>query len=235
MDAFLDAFTAAFGLIGSGDPDLLRIIALSLKVSLSAVGIAILMGMPLGGLIALGRFPGRQVLIVIFNALMGLPPVVVGLMVYVMLSRSGPLGVFNLLFTPTAMIIAQVILVLPIVVSLTRQTVHSLWLEYRETLESVAASPAQCLATVLWEGRFMLSTAVLVGFGRAVAEVGAVMIVGGNIDNVTRVMTTAIALEASKGDLALALGLGFILLMISMALNILAHGLTSLTSNESPS
>ena len=235
MDAFLEAFAAALALIGAGDPDLLRIIALSLKVSLSAVGIAVLVGMPVGGLIALGRFPGRQVLIVIFNALMGLPPVVVGLMVYVLLSRSGPFGVFNLLFTPTAMIIAQVILVLPIVVSLTRQTVHSLWLEYRETLHSVAASPAQCLATVLWEGRFMLSTAVLVGFGRAIAEVGAVMIVGGNIDNVTRVMTTAIALEASKGDLALALGLGFILLMISMALNILAHGLTSFTTNESPS
>jgi tungstate transport system permease protein len=235
MDAFLDAFVAALALIGAGDPDLLRIIALSLKVSLSAVGIAMLVGMPMGGLIALGRFPGRQALVVIFNALMGLPPVVVGLMVYVLLSRSGPFGVFNLLFTPAAMIIAQVILVLPIVVSLTRQTVHSLWLEYRETLNSVAASPAQCLATVLWEGRFMLSTAILVGFGRAIAEVGAVMIVGGNIDNVTRVMTTAIALEASKGDLALALGLGFILLMISMALNILAHGLTSFTTNESQS
>ena len=235
MDAFLDALSAALALIAAGDPDLLRIIALSLKVSLSAVGIAVLVGMPLGGLIALGRFPGRQALIVIFNALMGLPPVVVGLMVYVMLSRSGPLGVFNLLFTPTAMIVAQVILVLPIVVSLTRQTVHSLWLEYRETLHSVAASPAQCLATVLWEGRFLLSTAILVGFGRAIAEVGAVMIVGGNIDNVTRVMTTAIALEASKGDLALALGLGFILLMISMALNILAHGLTCFTTNETPS
>jgi tungstate transport system permease protein len=233
MDAFLEAFLSALSLIRDGDPDLLRIISLSLKVSLSAVAIAVLIGLPLGGLIALGRFPGRQWLIVIFNALMGLPPVVVGLMVYVVLSRSGPLGVFNLLFSPTAMIIAQVILVLPIVVSLTRQTVHALWLEYRETLRSVAATPAQCLATVLWEGRFALSTAVLVGFGRAIAEVGAVMIVGGNIDNVTRVMTTAIALEASKGDLALALGLGFILLMISMALNILAHGLTSLTAEES--
>jgi tungstate transport system permease protein len=235
VDAFLDALVAASALMVAGDAGLSRIIALSLKVSLSAVGIAVLVGMPLGGFIALARFPGRQVLIVIFNALMGLPPVVVGLMVYVMLSRSGPLGVFNLLFSPTAMIIAQVILVLPIIVSLTRQTVHSLWLEYRETLRSVAASPSQCLATVLWEGRFMLSTAILVGFGRAIAEVGAVMIVGGNIDNVTRVMTTAIALEASKGDLALALGLGFILLMISMTLNILAHGLTSITSNENPS
>jgi tungstate transport system permease protein len=232
MNTFMDAFVLAFGLIGAGDPDLLGIIALSLKVSLWAVAIAVLVGMPLGGLIALSRFPGRQILIVIFNALMGLPPVVVGLIVYVVLSRAGPLGVFNLLFTPGAMIVAQVILVLPIIVSLTRQTVHSLWLEYRETLRSVAASPSQILATVLWEGRFMLTTAVLVGFGRAIAEVGAVMIVGGNIDNVTRVMTTAIALEASKGDLALALGLGFILLLISMVLNILAHGLTSLNTNE---
>ena len=232
MQAFLDAFTAALRLVASGDQDLIRIILLSLKVSLSAVCIAALIGIPLGGLIALSRFPGRQALIVMFNALMGLPPVVVGLMVYVVLSRSGPFGVLNLLFTPTAMIIAQVILVLPIIVSLTRQTLHSLWLEYRETLQSVAATPAQCLATVLWDGRFMLITAILVGFGRAIAEVGAVMIVGGNIDNVTRVMTTAIALEASKGDLALALGLGFILLMISMALNILAHGLTAFGEPE---
>jgi tungstate transport system permease protein len=204
-----------------------------LEVSLSAVFIAAVIGVPIGGLIALSNFPGRQVLIVTFNALMGLPPVVVGLMVYVLLSRSGPFGVLNLLFTPTAMIIAQVILVLPIVVSVTRQTLSSLWLEYRETLQSMAATPAQCLGVVLWDGRYLLITAVLVGLGRAIAEVGAVMIVGGNIDSVTRVMTTAIALEASKGDLALALGLGLILLMISMALNILAHGLTALGNSES--
>jgi tungstate transport system permease protein len=233
MDAFLGAFQAALSLIASADPDLMGIIALSLEVSLSAVFIATVIGVPIGGLIALSNFPGRQVLIVTFNALMGLPPVVVGLMVYVLLSRSGPFGVLNLLFTPTAMIIAQVILVLPIVVSVTRQTLSSLWLEYRETLQSMAATPAQCLGVVLWDGRYLLITAVLVGLGRAIAEVGAVMIVGGNIDSVTRVMTTAIALEASKGDLALALGLGLILLMISMALNILAHGLTALGNSES--
>jgi tungstate transport system permease protein len=235
MEAFYDAFGAALGLITSADAGLVGVIALSLKVSLSAVFLAVVIGMPLGGLIALHRFPGRQVLIVFFNALMGLPPVVVGLVVYVMLSRSGPFGVFNLLYTPAAMIIAQVILVLPIIISLTRQTMHSLWLEYRETLQSVAATPAQCLATVLWDARFNLVTAVLAGLGRAIAEVGAVMIVGGNIDNITRVMTTAIALEASKGDLALALGLGLILLLISMTLNIVGHGVTSLARTEEAS
>ena len=232
MEPFVDAFAAALGLITSGDADLLRIIALSLEVSISAVVIAVLIGMPLGGLIAMRQFPGRGILIVVFNALMGLPPVVVGLIVYVLLSRSGPFGVFNLLYTPTAMIVAQVILVLPIIISLTRQTLHSLWLEYRETLQSVAATPAQCLAAVLWDARFSLITAVLAGFGRAIAEVGAVMIVGGNIDNVTRVMTTSIALEASKGDLALALGLGLILLMISMTLNMLGHGVASFSKQE---
>ena len=235
MEAFYDAFGTALRLITSADAGLIGIIALSLKVSLSAVFLAVVIGMPLGGLIALRRFPGRQVLIVFFNALMGLPPVVVGLVVYVMLSRSGPFGVFNLLYTPAAMIIAQVILVLPIIISLTRQTMHSLWLEYRETLQSVAATPTQCLAAVLWDARFNLVTAVLAGLGRAIAEVGAVMIVGGNIDNITRVMTTAIALEASKGDLALALGLGLILLLISMTLNIIGHGLTSLGRTEEAS
>jgi len=234
MDPCVAAFTAALNLIVSGDAGLFRIILLSLKVSLTAVGLAVLVGAPLGGLIALTTFPGRKVLIVVFNALMGLPPVVVGLVVYILLSRSGPFGVLDLLFTPTAMIIAQFILVLPIVVSLTRQSLESLWLEYRETLQSFAATPGQRLATVLWDGRFMLMTAFLAGFGRAIAEVGAVMIVGGNIDHLTRVMTTAIALEASKGDLALALGLGIILLVISLVLNVVAQGARSLGETRSP-
>ncbi len=234
MDAFIDAFTAAFHLIASGDEDLAAIIVLSLKVTVTAVFIAALVGMPIGGLIALSDFRGRRFLIVLFNALMGLPPVVVGLIVYLLLSRSGPFGVLNLLFTPTAMIIAQVILVLPIVVALTRQILEALWGEYRETLESFSASPLQCLAVLLWDGRFLLVTGVLAGFGRAIAEVGAVMIVGGNIDQMTRVMTTAIALEASKGDLALALGLGLILLSISLILNLLAQSLRAVGERWSP-
>lgn len=228
MTDFADAISTGFGLVVALDPDLLRILALSMEVSLGAVALAALLGMPLGGLIALSRFPGRRGVIVTFNALMGLPPVVVGLILYLMLSRSGPFGVFGLLFTPTAMIIAQFVLVFPIIVSLTRETIESLWREYEETLRSLAATPVQSLVTVLWDARFMLITAVLAGLGRAIAEVGAVMIVGGNIDNLTRVMTTAIALEASKGDLALALGLGFVLLAVSLALNLLAHGLRSL-------
>ncbi len=232
MDTFLDAFAAAFALIFAGDAALLQILSLSLQVSLSAVGIAVLVGMPLGGLIAMRAFPGRQVLIVTFNALMGLPPVVVGLAVYLLLSRSGPFGVFGLLYTPTAMIIAQVILVAPIIISLTRQTLDALWREYSETLSSLAASPAQSLVAILWDARFSLVTAVLAGLGRAIAEVGAVMIVGGNIDNITRVMTTAIALEASKGDLALALGLGLILLLVSVLLNLFGHGMTRFVANE---
>ena len=232
METFLDALSAAFALIFAGDADLLQILSLSLQVSLSAVAIAVLIGMPLGGLIAIRRFPGRQVLIVVFDALMGLPPVVVGLGVYLLLSRSGPFGVFGLLYTPTAMIIAQVILVVPIIVSLTRQTLDALWREYSETLNSLAASPAQSLVAVLWDARFSLITAVLAGLGRAIAEVGAVMIVGGNIDSVTRVMTTAIALEASKGELALALGLGMILLLVSVCLNLFGHSMTRLVINE---
>ena len=219
MDTFLDAFAAAFELILAGDTALLQILSLSLQVSLSAVAIAVLVGMPLGGLIAMRRFPGRQVLVVVFNTLMGLPPVVVGLVVYLLLSRSGPFGVFGLLYTPTAMIIAQVILVVPIIVSLTRQTLDALWREYSETLNSLAASPAQSLVAILWDARYSLITAVLAGLGRAIAEVGAVMIVGGNIDHLTRVMTTAIALETSRGNLALALALGVVLLVIALSVN----------------
>ncbi len=219
MDDFAGAFSAAFGLIATLDPDLIEIVGLSLRVSLTAVSLAALVGLPLGAALALLRLPGRRLLTITMNALMGMPPVVVGLIVYLMLSRAGPLGVLGLLFTPAAMIIAQFLLVVPIVAALARQVVEDLWSEYEEQLRSLGASPARAIPTLLWDGRFSLMTAVLAGFGRASAEVGAVMIVGGNIDHVTRVMTTAIALETARGDLALALGLGVILLLLSLAIN----------------
>ena len=213
------AFATAFDLVWSRDPELLQIVGLSLRVSLAAVAIALLIGLPAGALLALLRFPGRSALVVLFNALMGLPPVVAGLLIYLLLSRSGPLGFLGLLFTPAAMIVAQTVLVLPIVISLTRQTVEDLWAEYEDHLRSIGASPLRAIPTLLWDGRFSLLTAMLAGFGRASAEVGAVIIVGGNIAGVTRTMTTAIALETSRGDLALALGLGLILLAITLLLN----------------
>ena len=223
MGEFYDALLAAIRLIADLDGDLNRIVGLSLMVSLAAVTVAAAVGLPLGAAIALCRFPGRGALIVVVNALMGLPPVVVGLVVYLLLSRSGPFGVFGLLFTPTAMIIAQAILVTPIIAALTRQTVEDLWQEYREEMRSLGAGAGRAVWTLLWDGRFSLLTAVLAGFGRASAEVGAVMIVGGNIDRLTRVMTTAIALETSKGDLALALGLGIVLLALALGVNAAAH------------
>jgi tungstate transport system permease protein len=201
------------------DPYLLEIVALSLEVSLVAVSVASAIGLPLGAVVALFRFPGRRLVEVTLSALMGLPPVVVGLVVYLMLSRSGPLGTFGLLFTPTAMIIAQAILITPIVAALARQVIDDLWVEYSEQLRSLGATPGSAIWTLLWDGRFSLVTTVLAGFGRASAEVGAVMIVGGNIDHVTRVMTTTIALETSKGNLALALGLGLILISLSLMIN----------------
>ena len=219
MEDLTAAFSAAVAMILSADPDLVEIVGLSLRVSLSAVAVAAMIGLPLGAAAALFRFPGRRLLIVLLNALMGLPPVVVGLLVYLMLSRAGPLGVLGLLFTPTAMIIAQVILITPIIAALSRQVVADLWVEYEEQLRSLGAGPGRALPTLLWDGRFSLLTAVLAGFGRASAEVGAVMIVGGNIDHVTRVMTTAIALETARGDLALALGLGLILLLLAVTVN----------------
>ena len=219
MSDFPSALSAALALLLSGDAALGEIVALSLRVSLSAVFIATVIGMPLGAATALYRFPGRKALVVLLNALMGLPPVVVGLLVYLALSRMGPFGVLGLLFTPSAMIIAQSILIIPIIAALSRQIVEDLWREYEEQLRSFGASPGRSMLTLLWDGRFSLTTAVLAGFGRASAEVGAVMIVGGNIDHVTRVMTTAIALEVSKGDLALALGLGIILIVLSLAIN----------------
>jgi tungstate transport system permease protein len=192
---------------------------LSLEVSLSAVFFATLLALPLGAALAVGRFPGRHVLIVLLNALMGLPPVVVGLVVYLLLSRAGPLGKLGLLFTPGAMVIAQTILILPIVAALCRQAVEDAWREYEEQLRSLGVQGMAAALTLVWDIRFSLFTAVLAGLGRACAEVGAVMIVGGNIDGVTRVMTTTIALETSKGDLPLALGLGIVLIALVLALN----------------
>ena len=219
------AFAHAGVLLASGDRALLAIVALSLKVSLVAVFIATLIGAPLGAAIAITRFPGRQGAVVALNAFMGLPPVLVGLLVYLLLSRAGPLGPLGLLFTPTAMIVAQTILVVPIVAALSRQLVEDAWVEYREQLVSLGAGPVQAIGTLLWDTRYSLVTVVLAGFGRAAAEVGAVMIVGGNIAGVTRVMTTAIALETSKGDLPLALALGIVLLALVLALNGIAHGI----------
>ncbi len=219
MNDFSAAFSAVLSLLFGGDGELLEIVGLSLQVSVVAVFLATLIGMPLGAATALYKFPGRKTLVVILNAMMGLPPVVVGLIVYMLLSRMGPFGVLGLLFTPTAMITAQVILIVPIIAALSRQIIEDLWNEYREQLLSLGASPVRRMVTLLWDGRFALLTAVLAGFGRASAEVGAVMIVGGNIDHVTRVMTTSIALEVSKGNLALALGLGIILIALSLSVN----------------
>src|SRR5512134_1107177 len=213
----------ALRLIAAGDPGLWSIVALSLEVSLASALIACALGLPLGGLVAACRFPGRRAAIVALNALLGLPSVVVGLIVYLMLSRAGPLGELGILFTPTAIVVAQAILVLPMVAALARQFVEDAWQGYREQLTSLGVGPARAVPTLLWDLRFSLLTVVLLGFGRAASEVGAVMIVGGNIDGVTRVMTTAIALETSKGDLPLALGLGIILVGIVLGVNALAQ------------
>ena len=222
MDDFGAAGRAAWDLVANLDPRLWEVVVLSLQVSLSAVLVASAIGLPIGAVLAVTRFRGRRVLIVIANALMGLPPVVVGLLVYLMLSRAGPLGELGLLFTPTAMVIAQSLLVLPIVVALTRQAAEDAWTDYHDLLHSLGARPPRIAATLLWDIRFSLVTTVLAGFGRAAAEVGAVMIVGGNIAGVTRVMTTSIALETSKGDLPLALGLGAILIAIVVLVNAIA-------------
>jgi tungstate transport system permease protein len=216
---FAQAFGLAFGLIAAADPSLVRIVLLSLQVSLAAVAVACLLGMPLGALLAVARFPGRGALVVLVNALMGLPPVVVGLLVYLLLSNAGPLGVLQLLYTPAAMVIAQTVLVTPIVAALTRQVVEDLHAEYAEQLRSFGVGRIGTVATLLWDGRYSLLTAALAGFGRAMAEVGAVIIVGGNINHVTRVMTTTIALETSKGNLALALALGLILVSLAVLVN----------------
>ena len=214
-----NAFATALQLILGLDPNFLEIVALSLRLALASVLVSAVLGLPLGAWLALARFPGRDAVVVLFNALMGLPPVVAGLAVYMLLSRSGPLGGFGLLFTPAAMVLAQTVLIVPIVASLARQTVEDLAAEYDEQLRSLGSSTLRSVPTLLWDGRFSLLTAVLAGFGRATAEVGAILIVGGNIAHVTRTMTTAIALETSKGDLALALGLGLVLIALTLLLN----------------
>ena len=219
MESLGGAVAGAFGLVLSGDPALMDIIGLSLRVTLSAVLLACLIGLPLGAAVGAFRFPGRTVLAVVLNSLMGLPPVVVGLGVYLMLSASGPLGVLGLLYTPTAMVIAQTILVTPIVAALTRQVVEDLDAEYSEQFASLGVRPLPRIAALLWDARYSLLTVALAGFGRAVAEVGAVIIVGGNINHVTRVMTTTIALETSKGNLSLAMALGIVLLTIALLVN----------------
>ncbi|WP_050603617.1 ABC transporter permease [Ruegeria sp. 6PALISEP08] len=219
MQGLASEFSLAVALIFEGDSELWAIVLLSLKVSVFAVLISALIGMPVGAALAVARFPGRRSLIVLMNALMGFPPVVVGLLVYLMLSRSGPLGVLELLYTPTAMIIAQVVLVTPIVAALTRQVIEMLAEEYSEQLRSLGVSRLASVPVLLWDARLALVTALLAGFGRAIAEVGAVIIVGGNINHVTRVMTTTIALETSKGNLALALALGAILIGIAVVVN----------------
>ena len=219
MSEFRDAFRTAIALLVHLDSDLMAIVGLSLLVSLSAVLLAAAVGLPLGAGVAACRFPGRQAVRVLLNALLGIPPVVIGLVVYLLLSRAGPLGALGLLFTPTAMIVAQWLLVTPSIAALTQQTVSDLYDEYAEQLRSLGGSSVRTIPTLLWEGRLSLLVAVMAGFGRAIAEVGAVIIVGGNINHVTRVMTTAIALETSKGNLALALALGRILLLLALAVN----------------
>jgi tungstate transport system permease protein len=216
---------SALHLVLTGDPALLAIVRLSLIVSLSAVALAAAVGVPLGAAVALTQFRGREAVIVALNALMGLPPVVVGLALYLLLSRAGPLGSWGLLFTPQAMIVAQTVLVLPIIAALTRQIIEDLWTEYRDELAAMDVGPLGRILTLIWDGRFSLVTALLAGFGRAAAEVGAIIIVGGNIDGFTRTMTTAIALETSKGNLPLAIGLGLVLIAIVVAINAAAWGL----------
>lgn len=225
MQGFSGVLGEAFARILTGDPELWGIVALSLQVSLGAVALAALIGLPLGAWLALARFPGRTALVVMLNSLMGLPPVVVGLCVYLLLSASGPLGVLGLLYSPTAMIIAQFILVTPIIAALTRSQIEALAEEYGEQFRSLGLGRGPQAATLLYEGRHGLITAALAGFGRAIAEVGAVMIVGGNINHLTRVMTTSIALETSRGQLELALALGVVLMVLALAVNAAAGGL----------
>lgn len=223
MSDILEGLQRAFWLIFSLDSDLVEISFLSLKVTLTAVIIASLIGMPMGAWIAVNRFRFRRATIAILNALMGLPPVVVGLVVYILLSRSGPFGVFGLLFTPTAMIIAQIIIITPLIASIAHQAIRDLWAEYHDLLISLNTTRRQRIFTLIRDARRSLLTASLAGFGRAIGEVGAIMIVGGNIDHVTRVLTTAIALETGKGDFALALALGFILIALAILINLTIH------------
>ncbi|MEO1723965.1 MAG: ABC transporter permease [Pseudomonadota bacterium] len=232
MQDFAEAFLLAFGLLASADADLIEIVGLSLNVSLSATAMACAIGLPAGAALAVTRFRGRGALLVFVNSLMGLPPVVVGLIVYLMLSRAGPLGVLGLLYTPTAMIIAQTILITPIVIALSRQVLEDLHAEFAEQFRSLSIGPVDATRALLWDGRFALLTVALAGFGRAVAEVGAVIVVGGNIDHLTRVMTTAIALETAKGNLALALALGIVLLVIALGVNAVVLSVRQTASSQ---
>lgn len=225
MTEISDGLRQAFQLVVGLDPSLIDISLRSLQVSLTALVIASVIAMPLGTFLAIQRFRFRRAVITIVNSLMGLPPVVVGLMVYILLSRSGPLGVLGLLFTPTAMIIAQIIIITPLIASITHQAMRDLWASYHDLLISLNTSKSQRIATLIWDGRRALLTAALAGFGRAIGEVGAIMIVGGNIDQVTRVLTTAIALETGKGDFALALALGFVLIALALIVNVATHWL----------
>ena len=226
MNDILQGLLAALRLIVTLDADLIEISLRSLYVTTTAVVISAAIGLPLGSWLAVRRFRYRRLVIAVLNALMGLPPVVVGLIVYLLLSRSGPFGVFGLLFTPTAMIIAQVIILTPLIASIAHQAIRDLWAEYHDLLISLNTTRARRMRTLLWDGRRALLTAALAGFGRGIGEVGAIMIVGGNFDHVTRVLTTAIALETGKGDFALALGLGFVLIFLAVAVNIAVHSLS---------
>lgn len=225
MTDLLDGMVRAFWLVMTLDSDLVEITLRSLRVTLTALMIAAVIALPLAALLSVRRFRMRRVTIAVLNALMGLPPVVVGLIVYVFLSRSGPLGVMGLLFTPTAMIIAQVIIIVPLVASIAHQSLRELWSDYHDLLISMNATQVQRVKALLWDGRRALLTAALAGFGRAIGEVGAIMVVGGNIDHATRVLTTAIALETGKGDFAMALGLGFVLIAMAIAVNLAIHWL----------
>lgn len=226
MNDISEGLLEAARLIVGLDRDLLEITLRSLQVTLTATAIAMLIGLPLGAWLAINRFAARRIVIATLNALMGLPPVVVGLVVYVLLSRSGPLGVLGLLFTTSAMVIAQVIIITPIIASISHQAIRDLWADYHDLLISLNTSRWQRIKALLWDGRRALLTASLAGFGRAIGEVGAIMIVGGNIDNATRVLTTAIALETGKGNFALALALGFVLIGLAMAVNLGLHALS---------
>jgi tungstate transport system permease protein len=232
MTDITGAFSEALRLLLTLDPGLTEIVGLSLRVSLTALAAASLIGLPLGACLAVVRFPGRGCVTLLVQALMGLPPVVAGLCVYLLLSSSGPLGVLGLLYSPTAMIIAQTVLIVPIITSLARQTIEDLSIEYDEQLRALGVDRVGAMQTLIWDARYSLLTALLAGLGRAIAEVGAVMIVGGNIDHVTRTMTTAIALETSKGNLPLALGLGLILLVLAMVITALVAGLRSTASRS---
>jgi len=223
MQDLAQALHLALSLVFSGNPDLIEIVLLSLRVSLTATALACLIGLPIGAFLAVQRFPGREAVLILVNALMGMPPVVIGLLVYLQFSRSGPLGFLGLLYTPTAMVIAQTILIAPIVAALSRQVLQDLHTEYAETFRSLCLTPGQAVRALLWDGRYGLLTVLLAGFGRAVAEVGAVIIVGGNINHLTRVMTTTIALETSKGDLPMAMALGIILMTIALGVNALVQ------------